>query len=358
MSNFLGNNIKIGIFGQSHSEAIGVTIDGLPAGFKIDMDKLRAFTSRRAPGRTDVSTKRKEADEPEFICGLVEGRTCGAPVTAIIRNTNTRSNDYAELKDKPRPAHADYTAFVKFGGYNDIAGGGQFSGRLTAPLCIAGGIILQLLEKQGIEVRAHIASIGDIADEPYELTGPFADVSEKDMPVIDDEAGEAMRQAILAARKEGDSLGGVIECAVTGVPAGVGDPMFDGLENVIAMAVFGVPAVRGIEFGRGFAAARMRGSEHNDEFRMQDGKVVTKTNNHSGILGGISSGMPIVFRTAIKPTASIAKEQGTVSLSGKCDERLRVRGRHDPCIVPRAVPVIEAVSAIAIYDAMLSARNI
>ena len=320
MSNFLGNKLKIAIFGQSHSPAIGVTIDGLPAGLEIDFDELKSFMSRRAPGRNDVSTKRKEADEPEFICGIVGEKTCGAPVTAIIRNTNTRSSDYAELRDKPRPAHADYTAYVKYGGYNDIAGGGQFSGRLTAPICIAGGIALQLLKEKNIHVYAHIASIGETDDKPYELTGPFEDVSKKDLPVIDDEAAERMRRAVVDAAREGDSLGGVIECAITGVKAGVGEPMFDGLENAIARAIFGIPAVRGIEFGKGFAAARMRGSEHNDEFFMKDGEIRTKTNNHGGILGGISSGMPIVFRTAIKPTPSIAKEQGTVSLSARQDE--------------------------------------
>ena len=353
MSNFLGNKLKIAVFGQSHSSAIGVTIDGLPAGAEIDLDELRSFMSRRAPGRNDVSTKRKEADEPEFICGIVDAKTCGAPVTAIIRNTNTRSSDYAELRDKPRPAHADYTAYVKYGGYNDIAGGGQFSGRLTAPICIAGGIALQLLKEKNIHVYAHIASIGETDDTPYELTGPFEDVSRKDLPVIDDEAAERMRRAVVDAAREGDSLGGVIECAITGVKAGVGEPMFDGLENAIARAIFGIPAVRGIEFGKGFAAARMRGSEHNDEFFIKDGEIRTKTNNHGGILGGISSGMPIVFRTAIKPTPSIAKEQGTVSLSARQDERLRIKGRHDPCIVPRAVPVVEAVAALVIADAVL-----
>lgn len=324
MSSTYGTNVKISIFGQSHSEAIGVTIDGLPAGFAIDMEELQRFMDRRAPGQNRYSTPRKEADKPEFLSGLVGNVTCGAPLAAVIRNTNTRSGDYSNIRDIPRPGHADYTAHVKYGGYEDVSGGGHFSGRLTAPLCIAGGIFKQMLAAEGMEIHAEIKEIGGRADDPY--------------------------QAIDEARERGDSVGGIIECTITGVPVGIGDPMFDGIENKIALAVFGIPAVKGIEFGRGFDAARICGSENNDEFYFDGEQVKTRTNNHGGILGGISSGMPIVFRTAIKPTPSISTEQNSISYEKGEDAKLAVVGRHDPCIVPRAVPCIEAAAAMAIYD--------
>lgn len=350
MSNTFGDKLKVSIFGQSHSEAIGVTIDGLPAGYEIDLNKLKEFLARRAPGKDKLSTARKEADEPEFVSGIVNGKTCGAPVCAIIKNTNAHSYDYDNLRDVPRPAHADYTAYVKFSGYNDIAGGGQFSGRLTAPLCVAGGIVKQILEKKGIKIFSHIYAAAGIFDEPYLLTGPFTDVSKKEVPVIDDKKADEILKAVEAAKLSGDSVGGIIECAVTGVKAGYGSPMFDGVENIISRAVFAVPAVKGIEFGNGFGAAGLLGSENNDAFTYENGEVKTLTNNHGGILGGITSGMPIVFRAAVKPTPSISKEQRSVSLKRKEDVFLVVKGRHDPCIVKRAVPVIEAAAALAIYD--------
>lgn len=353
MSSSFGENIRVSIFGQSHSGAIGVTVDGLPAGEKIDLAQLQRFLDRRAPGRNDYSTARREADVPEILCGLKDGLTCGAPLTAIIRNGDVRSQDYEALRTTPRPGHADFTAQVKYGGAQDAAGGGHFSGRLTAPLCIAGGICLQLLAREGIVVISRIASIAGVADEG-ELTGSTA---EKDFPVVSDARGEEMRATIEAAHTEGDSVGGVIECAVLGVPAGLGDPMFDGMENRIAAIIFGIPAVKGIEFGAGFAAAAMRGSENNDAFALQDGRVVTKTNHCGGILGGITTGMPIRFRTAIKPTPSIAHEQESVDLDTMQNVKLRVGGRHDPCIVPRAVPCVEAAAAIAVYDALLSRRR-
>ena len=353
MSSSFGENIRVSIFGQSHSDAIGVTVDGLPAGEKIDLAQLQRFLDRRAPGRNDYSTARREADVPEILCGLKDGLTCGAPLTAILRNGDVRSQDYEPLRTTPRPGHADFTAQVKYGGAQDAAGGGHFSGRLTAPLCIAGGICLQLLAREGITVISRIASIAGVADEG-ELTGSTA---EKDFPVVSDVRGEEMRAAIEAARTEGDSVGGVIECAVLGLPAGLGDPMFDGMENRIAAVVFGIPAVKGIEFGAGFAAAAMRGSENNDAFALQDGRVVTKTNHCGGILGGITTGMPISFRTAVKPTPSIAREQESVDLDMMQIVKLRVGGRHDPCIVPRAVPCVEAAAAIAVYDALLSRRR-
>ena len=348
-STFTGLALRLSIFGQSHSEAIGMTIDGLPAGLPIDLDKLQAFLNRRAPGQNDWSTPRKEEDRPEFLCGLKDGFTCGAPLTAIIHNNNTRPRDYSQLKITPRPGHADYTAELKYRGFQDYSGGGHFSGRLTAPLCIAGGVLKQMLESKGITVDARIESIAGIRDD-----SPFtASVADKRFPVVDDAVGEQMRQAIAAARAEGDSVGGVIECVVRGVPAGIGEPMFDGIENQIARAVFAVPAVKGIEFGAGFAAANMRGSENNDPFTVRDGKVETLTNNAGGILGGISNGMPVVFRAAVKPTPSIAKEQQSVNLNTMQPEALSITGRHDPCIVPRAVPVIEAAAALAISDLIL-----
>ena len=348
-STFAGLALRLSIFGQSHSEAIGMTLDGLPAGLPIDLDKLQGFLNRRAPGQNDWSTPRKEEDRPEFLCGLKDGYTCGAPLTAIIHNNNTRPRDYSRLKITPRPGHADYTAELKYRGFQDYSGGGHFSGRLTAPLCIAGGVLKQMLESKGITVDARIAAIAGIRDE-----SPFtASVADKRFPVVDDAVGEQMREAIQAARAEGDSVGGVIECAVRGLPVGIGEPMFDGLENQIARAVFAVPAVKGIEFGAGFAAASMRGSGNNDPFTVKDGRIETLTNNAGGILGGISNGMPLVFRAAVKPTPSIAKEQQSVNLNTMQPEALSITGRHDPCIVPRAVPVIEAAAALAISDLIL-----
>lgn len=345
-STFTGLSLRLSIFGQSHSEAIGMTLDGLPAGIAVDTEKLQAFLNRRAPGRNSWSTPRREEDRPEFLSGLKDGKTCGAPITAIIRNTNTRSKDYSQLKVLPRPGHADYTAEVKFNGCQDFAGGGHFSGRLTAPMCIAGGILLQELERRDIRVDARIRAIAGITD----LSAFTESVKDKPFPVSDDEKGRLMEQAIEQAREEGDSVGGIVECRITGVKAGIGSPIFDGLENQIARIVFAVPAVKGIEFGAGFTSAAMRGSENNDAFCLREGKIETETNHAGGILGGISDGMPILFRAAFKPTPSIAKTQKSVNLNTMQQEELTVTGRHDPCIVPRAVPVMEAAAAIAIFD--------
>ena len=270
----------------------------------------------------------------------------------LIENTNTRSGDYDNLRDTPRPSHADFAANVKFHGFQDVAGGGHFSGRLTAPLCFAGGICLQMLEARGVRVRAHIYSIADVCDTPYDPVQVQADdVAAKPFPVLSDKQGEKMRGAIEKARMDCDSVGGVVECAVTGMPAGLGEPMFDGIENCLAKALFGIPAVKGLEFGSGFAGSRLRGSENNDAFLTDGaGHVTTATNNHGGILGGITSGMPIVFRVAIKPTASVAKPQQSVHLPTDTQTTLVIKGRHDPCIVPRAVPVVEAVTAITMLD--------
>lgn len=360
MSSILaGDRIRVSVFGQSHSEAIGAVVDGLPAGFQIDFDKLKAFTSRRAPGQASYATARKEADEPVFLSGLCGDTTCGAPLGFTIANTNTRSGDYANLRETPRPSHADYAAHVKFRGFQDVAGGGHFSGRLTAPLCVAGGICLQMLASRGVQVRAHIYAIADVCDTSFDPVDiPDVDLGAKPFPVLSDKQGEKMRAAIERARMDCDSVGGVVECAVTGVPAGLGDPMFDGVENRLAKALFGIPAVKGLEFGSGFAGSGLRGSENNDAFLTDgQGHVTTATNRHGGILGGITSGMPVVFRAAFKPTASIAKPQQSVHLPTDSPQTLVIKGRHDPCIVPRAVPVVEAVTALVMLDLLLGGEE-
>ena len=353
MSSTYGENLKLSIFGQSHGAAIGMTLDGIPAGLPVDTDALQIFLNRRAPGQNDWSTPRKEADRPEFLSGILDGYTCGAPIAAAIYNKNTRSGDYANLKDCPRPGHADLTAQIKYGGFQDAPGGGHFSGRLTAPLCIAGGLCKQWLEGMGIQVFAHIASISGISDTPFDPLAPDADSVQPEFPVINPDAGAEMRDAISAAKGDGDSVGGIVECAVTGLPAGVGEPMFGGVESRIAQIVYGVPAVKGVEFGAGFAAAGLRGSQNNDDYVISDGKIRTATNNAGGILGGITNGMPLIFRAALKPTPSISRPQQSVNLSNTEIQELVVKGRHDPCIVPRAVPVIEAAAAIAIFDMIL-----
>jgi len=329
MESTFGDVLRVTLFGESHGPEIGVTVEGFPAGMRVDFAQLRDFLERRAPGRNAYSTPRREDDGPEFLSGVADGVTLGTAIKAVIRNKNVRSADYDEVLDVPRPSHADYTSYVKYG--RIFPGGGHFSGRLTAPLCVAGGLAKQLLEKNSVTVTARAVEIGGVR-------GPEDEMKEK----------------IAEAMAENDSVGGVVECVAEGVPAGIGDPMFDGMENRIARAVFGIPAVRGIEFGAGFAAARMRGSEHNDPFAVKDGKIVTAKNDHGGILGGITSGMPVVFRAAFKPTPSIGIEQDSVSLSRMTPEKLTVKGRHDPCIVLRAVPAVESACALAILDAMLA----
>ena len=360
MSSEFGKLLKISVFGQSHGKAIGVVIDGLPAGEAVDLEELDRFLSRRRPGKSPLSTARREADAPVFLSGLENGITCGAPLCAVIENGDQHSSDYDQLRDRPRPGHADYTAYVKWGGQADMRGGGHFSGRLTAPLCVAGGIAKQILARRGVYVGAHLASVGAESDASFPLRPTaelFDAVAAKPFPVIDDDAGERMRAAILAAKSDGDSVGGVVECAAVVLPAGLGEPMFGGVENRLAAALFGIPAVKGVEFGDGFAAARARGSENNDPFCMEDGRVVTETNHAGGILGGITDGMPLVLRTAMKPTPSIARPQRTVSLSAGADTELVIHGRHDPCIAHRAVPVVEAVTAAVLLDLLLEGHH-
>lgn len=358
MSGMWGSKIKLSIFGESHGNAIGITIDGLPAGFSIDMDKIMMEMARRAPGKSSLSTPRKESDIPEILSGYFEGKTTGTPLCAIIRNSNTKSKDYSKLKDVMRPGHADYTGAVRYKGFNDYRGGGHFSGRITAPLVFAGAICKQILEVKGIIVSAHINSIGKIKDCSFlesdisdELLNSF---KEKELPLINTKLEDEMRQEILSARSSGDSIGGTIECAILGVSPGIGDPFFDSVESTLAHLMFSVPAVKGIEFGKGFYISKMRGSEANDEYYLENGNIKTKTNNNGGILGGITNGMPIIFNVAIKPTASIFKEQNAVNIITMEETTLCIEGRHDPCIVQRALPVIEAVAAIGITELMNS----
>ncbi len=352
MSSYFGKNIHMTIFGQSHSDAIGVTLDNLPAGEGIDLEELQLFLDRRAPGRDATATPRKESDIPNVICGLWEGKSCGAPLTAIISNTNTRSQDYDKLRDLPRPGHADYTAQIKYGGFQDVRGGGHFSGRLTAPLCVAGGIAKQILTRRGIEIGAHIASVHGVTDDSYNPTGEITP-NLPTFPVLTQGAEEKMRQEIAAAKSRGDSVGGVIECMATGLPPGLGSPMMEGMESRLASLLFSIPAVKGVEFGAGFGVADLLGSENNDSFSVVNDQIITDSNHSGGILGGISNGMPLVLRTAFKPTPSISMEQDTISLGENASAKLSVHGRHDPCILPRAVPVVEAAVALVILDLLL-----
>jgi len=350
MSSTYGENLKLSIFGQSHSAAVGMTLDGIPAGLPVDLMKLQSFLNRRAPGQNAWSTPRKEEDNPEFLSGLADGFTCGAPIAAIIKNTNTRSGDYDNLKNHPRPGHADYTAQVKYGGFQDTAGGGHFSGRLTAPLCIAGGLCKQWLAEMGIQIGAHILSIGAaVYDDRFDEIAPQLDSVNPDFSVLNTDIAARMQQEIATARQHGDSVCGEIECAVTGIPAGIGEPMFGGVESRIAQIIYGIPAVKGLEFGEMYP----NGSTNNDAFCIQNGRICTETNHSGGTLGGITNGMPVIFTVSMKPTPSISLPQQTVDLTTGKVTTIEINGRHDPCIVPRAVPVVEAAAAIAIYDMIL-----
>ena len=360
MSSEFGNILRVSVFGQSHGKAVGVVVDGLPAGEAIDLEELQRFLDRRRPGTGPLSTTRKETDVPEFLSGLEGGKTCGAPLCAVIKNADQHSKDYGELADKPRPGHADFTAWAKWGGHADMRGGGHFSGRLTAPLCVAGGIAKQILARRGIFVGAHLASVAGICDRSFPLhptAALFEEVAAKPFPVLDEAAGERMRAAILEAKNDLDSVGGVIECAAAGLPAGLGEPMFGGVENRLAAALFGIPAVKGVEFGEGFRAAELRGSENNDPFTVEDGEIRAETNRAGGILGGITTGMPLVLRAAVKPTPSIGRPQKTVRLSAMEAAELTVHGRHDPCVAHRAVPVAEAVTAAVLLDMLLEGNH-
>ena len=350
MSNTWGNEIRLSIFGESHGGGIGMILDGIVPGIRLDMDAIRQQMARRAPGEA-LTTPRKEADEVEFLSGVVDGVTCGSPICGIIRNTNTKSKDYSKTKDWMRPSHADYTALIKYGGFADYRGGGHFSGRITASLVLAGSICGQVLEQKfGIQAGSHIVRLGEYEESNWVQAdlGVLKQMESSRIPCSDP---QKITEIIEAARKEADSVGGMVETVVTGIPAGLGDPFFDSIESRIAHLLFSVPAVKSVSFGAGGQFAAMRGSEANDEFCLQDGNVRTKTNHNGGILGGISNGMPIVFQTVLKPTPSIGQKQQSVNMSTMTEEENQIVGRHDPCIVLRAIPVLEAVAKIALYDA-------
>ena len=357
MLNQYGQNLSLSIFGGSHDVEIGMRLSGFPAGLAVDTEALLALMARRAPGNTPFGTARKEADTPIFLQGLADGITTGEEIVAVIRNENVRSSDYSFVYDTPRPGHADYAALMKYGKEVDLRGGGHFSGRLTAPLCIAGALCMQYLAARGIFIGAHIASVGKVNDRKFDPVSVdnaiFSHLKGMSFPVLDADAGEKMQAEILAAKEARDSVGGTVECAVIGLPVGLGEHMFCGVEGRISALLFSVPAVKGVEFGAGFAASAWRGSENNDAFVTDGRRVTTRTNHSGGILGGMTNGMPIVFRAGFKPTPSIAREQQTVSLSRMENTTLSITGRHDPCIVSRAVPVVEAAAAVAVMDLLL-----
>ncbi len=360
MGSTWGNNIKLSIFGESHGRAIGVVIDGLPAGIKLDLDYIDSEMKRRAPGRNKMSTPRKEGDKYEILSGYFNDRTTGTPLSSIIYNTNQRSRDYDAMKSIMRPSHADYTGHVRYSGFNDYRGGGHFSGRITAPLVFAGAIAKQILLNEGIVIGSHIKSIGNIEEDSFNMvdidTSLLERLTKMELPVLNDTEGDQMKECILKAREDNDSVGGVVETAAINLPEGLGNPFFDTVESKLGHMLFSVPAVKGVEFGSGFDMASMKGSEANDELYICGDKVKTYSNNNGGVLGGITNGMPIIFRTAIKPTASIGKSQRTIDIATGGATEIEVDGRHDPCIVPRVVPVIEAVAAITLLDFMLERK--
>lgn len=353
--NIWGTNLKLSIFGESHGGGIGVVIDGLPSGSKLDEKLIEREMERRAPGRNSVSTSRREPDKVEILSGFVDGVTTGTPLTGIIRNTNTISKHYE--KDLIRPGHADYTGFAKYGPSHDYRGGGHFSGRITAPLVFAGAVAKQILGSYGVTVGSHILQIADVYDVKFDRTcisrKQLIELSEMDFPLIDKTKGEAMTAAILEAKKSQNSVGGIVECAVTGMPVGKGSPFFGSVESRMSSMMFSVPAVKGIEFGAGYDFAGMDGKTANDEFYIKDGVIKTYTNNNGGINGGITNGMPIVFDVVIKPTASISQSQRTVDIAKMENAEIAIHGRHDPCIVHRGAVVVENAAAFAMLDIIL-----
>ncbi|OLS02350.1 chorismate synthase [Tissierella creatinophila] len=361
MSSTWGNNIKLSLFGESHGGAIGINIDGLPSGISLNLEEIKIEMKRRAPGQDKTATSRKEKDEFEILSGYFNDKTTGTPLSIMIRNTNTQSKDYDKTKDFARPGHADFTGRKRYLGNNDYRGGGHFSGRLTAPIVFAGAIAKQILSSEGVIVGSHIKSIGEIEDNSFDPTKVSPRLLEflkvKKLPTIDDNKSVEMEKTILRAKEEGDSVGGVIELAVINPMAGLGSPFFDSVESHLSHMIFSIPGVKGIEFGKGFDITKMRGSKANDEMYMEGEEVKTYTNNNGGILGGISSGMPIIFRVALKPTASIAKSQRTIDMFKNKDAKIEIVGRHDPCIVVRAVPVLEAATAIVILDLLMEMKK-
>ena len=351
MSSTFGEHLRVTVFGQSHGEAVGAVLDGFPAGMPVDMEALRRMMARRAPGNGPTASARKEPDEPELVSGVLNGVTTGQPIGILIRSVDAHPSDYGEEPDLARPGHADYTAHVRFFGHEDWRGGGSASGRLTAPLTAAGALCLQFLEREGVAVRAHISQLGDLRDDPIaERADDLSFLADMALPTLRPGLAEEMEKAILRAKAEGDSVGGAVTCRVDGVPAGLGAPFFDSAESTLSRLMFSIPGVKAVAFGDGFGFAAGRGSEMNDPLRAADGRITAETNRSGGVNGGITNGMPILFTCAVRPTPSIAKEQRTVSLRRLTNETIRVGGRHDPCIVPRIVPVIEAVTAIGLTE--------
>ncbi|MCX7771507.1 MAG: chorismate synthase [Clostridia bacterium] len=357
MSSIFGQNLKISVFGESHGPAIGVVLDGLPSGILLDFEKISHEMGRRKPNTGAYSTKRKEADEVEILSGVYQGRTTGTPLCAMIRNEDAHSMDYSELERLMRPGHADFTGHVRYKGFNDIRGGGHFSARLTAPIVFAGAVAKHILDQQDIVIGSHIDTIYDIKDVSFnkaEITPQqLNSLREMDIPVIDASCRTAYLETIEEARKRGDSVGGIVETAIVGLPVGLGSPLFNNLEARLSSMLFSIPAVKGVEFGEGFSITTLFGSEANDSFYTHNERVLTRTNHNGGINGGIANGMPIVMRVALKPTPSISTEQETVDIKALENATLKIRGRHDACIVPRAVPVIEAACAIALCDMLI-----
>lgn len=355
MKNTFGNHVTVTLFGESHGPAVGAVIDGIPSGVKMDYELMAdMMNARRAAGA--ISTARREDDLPEILSGVKNGYSEGTPIALLIKNQNVHTADYEQLVNTPRPGHADYTGHIKYRGYEDPSGGGHFSGRLTAPIVAAGSICMHMLEQKGIYIGTHIARLKDIEDRPFDeenLKNDIAVLKEKRFPALDDKRGEAMIALIMSCRSEQDSIGGILDTAVIGLEAGIGEPEFDSLESCISHAMFSIPAVKGIEFGEGFHFADLYGSQANDAFAIQDGKVITRTNHNGGINGGISNGMPIRFHTVVKPTPSIAKEQDTVDLASMEEKKLSIAGRHDPAVIHRARIVVDAMTAIVLTDFLM-----
>ena len=360
MGSTWGNQLKISVFGESHGKGVGIVIDGFPAGFACDPEYIQRELARRAPGQSRLTTSRKEEDKPVILSGMLDSTTTGAPICIMIENTDTRSGDYENLRIVPRPSHSDYTGQLRYRGYNDIRGGGHFSGRLTAPLVFAGALCRDFLRKNhNIEIGSHIYSVGGVADRPFDPVNTdrelLSRLQQETLPLLDHEAEEKIRETVAQAAKELDSVGGVIECAVAGAAAGIGSPMFQNVESRIASILYSVPAVKGIEFGSGFAVSAMRGSEANDCYINDSGGIRTRTNHNGGVSGGITTGMPIIVRAAFKPTPSISRAQSTLNLETGLEEQIQIHGRHDPCIAMRAPVVVEAAVAVAMMDLYLEA---
>lgn len=357
MSSIIGNKFKISLFGESHGKCVGVVIDGMPPGFEIDMAKLKSFLDRRRPGSSKLATPRSEKDKPVFMSGLKENVSTGFPLCVIIENEDKKSSDYDNLKELPRPSHCDYTALLKYGGFADLNGSGHMSGRLTAAICIAGGIAKQMLESMGVFVGAHLYAVGDVKDEHYDLVNLDVETLKKtdnaNFPAIDENQSEKMKELIQITKEDKDSIGSIVEVGVVGIPKAVGKPIFNTVEGRLSQMAFSIPGVKGVEFGMGFDCAKLNGSEHNDDYVVVDGKIKTATNNNSGIVSGMTNGMPIVYRCAFKPTPSIGKIQNSVNLQTMKEEKLLIEGRHDPCIGVRAVSVMEAVTCLVLIDMIM-----